>query len=105
MQTFTTHVDTFQDVSDQFIHDLRRRAEEHFRRQEKEKAAIKTIRAFEAHRARVRRNFMDAIGGLPTKRTPLKARVTARTEQAKFVVERLIYESMPNFPVTAACYV
>src|ERR1051326_1130120 len=105
MQTFGPNVDTFHEVHYQMIADLRRRAEVHFREQESEKAALKSIRAFEARRARIRRNFLDAIGGLPTKRTPLKARVISRTERPKFTVENLIYESLPNFPVTANCYV
>lgn len=105
MQTFNTNVDGFHDVADQMIHDFRRRAESHLRKQEAAKAALSSIPAFEAHRARVRANFLDAIGGLPKQRTPLKARITGRFGQEKFVVEKLIYESLPNFPVTAACYV
>lgn len=93
------------DVSSQMIDDLRRRADAHFRRQEQEKAALKSVRLFEAHRRRVRRNFLDGMGGLPSKRTPLRTRVTGRIERERFVVEKLIYESLPNFPVTAACYV
>ena len=105
MQTFGNFIDGNWDVSSQMVDDLRRRAQTHFRRQEREKAAITTVKQFEAHRARVRRNFMDAIGGLPTKRTLLKARVTGTVEREKFIVEKIIYESVPNFLVTAACYV
>lgn len=35
----------------------------------------------------------------------MNARITGKIERAQFVVEKLIYESLPNFPVTAACYV
>src|SRR6185503_18664057 len=49
--------------------------------------------------------LLGAIGGLPTERTPLNARVTGTTDAGGFVVERLIFESLPKFFVTGACYV
>jgi dienelactone hydrolase len=110
MQSFTRAVDGFYDVGYQMTLDLRQRAQEHFSRQQREKAALTSIEAFEAHRERVRANFLNAIGGLPgpaeySGRTPPPARVTSKLEREEFVVEKLIYESLPNFPVTAACYV
>ena len=105
MHLFDSHVDGYYDIGDQFNADLRRRAEAHFQRQAREKAAITTVEAFEIHRAQMRANFMDAIGGLPSERTPLHTRVTGVVEQEKYVIEKTIYESQPNFLVTAACYV
>jgi dienelactone hydrolase len=87
------------------IDDLRRRVEAHFRRQEREKASLTTIEAFEAHRARVRAHFMEAIGGVPTERTPLSPQITGAIDRGNFVIEKLIYESLPEFFVTAALYV
>ncbi|HVF09564.1 MAG TPA: prolyl oligopeptidase family serine peptidase [Abditibacteriaceae bacterium] len=105
MQPFNSHVDGYYDAGDQMKADLRRRAEAHFRRQEQEKAALITIEAFESHRLQMRANFMDAIGGLPQERTPLNARVTGVVEQEKYVIEKTIYESQPEFFVTAVRYV
>lgn len=105
MSPFGRHVDGYYHVEHQIVNDLRRRAEANFRRQGQEKAALTTIEAFEVHRARVRQNFLRAIGGLPTERTPLNVRLIGTIECEKYTIEKLIYESMPEFYVTAACYV
>ena len=105
MRTFGPNVNNYHDVSDQMIDNLRRRAEAHFRRQEVEKAELTSIAAFEEHRKRVRDHFMTAIGGLPEERTPLNVQCTGSLDRGGFTIEKLIYESMPEFYVTAALYV
>ena len=105
MRTFGPNVNGFHDVSDQMIDNLRRRAEAHFRRQEVEKAELTSIAAFEEHRKRVRDHFMTAIGGLPEERTPLNVQCTGSLDRGGFTIEKLIYESLPEFFVTAALYV
>ena len=105
MRPFGANVNGYHDVSDQMIDNLRRRAEAHFRRQEVEKAELRSIAAFEEHRKRVRDHFMTAIGGLPEERTPLNVQCTGRLDRGGFTIEKLIYESMPEFYVTAALYV
>ena len=104
MRTFGPNVNGFHDVSDQMIDNLRRRAEAHFRRQEVEKAGLTSIAAFEEHRKRVRDHFMTAIGGLPEERTPLNVQCTGTLDRGAFTIEKLIYESLPEFYVTAALY-
>ena len=104
MRTLSPNVNGYHDVSDQMIDDLRRRAEVHFRRQETEKAALTSIVAFDEHRKRVRDHFMQAIGGLPEERTPLNVQCTGSLDRGQFTIEKLIYESMPEFYVTAALY-
>lgn len=104
MRTFSPNVNGFYDVSDQMIDNLRRRAEAHFRRQETEKAGLTSIVAFEEHRKRVRDHFMTAIGGLPEERTPLNVQCTGTLDRGGFTIEKLIYESLPEFYVTAALY-
>ena len=104
MRTFGSNVNGFHDVSDQMIDNLRRRAEVHFRRQEIEKAELTSITAFEEHRKRVRDHFMTAIGGLPEERTPLNVQCTGTLDRGAFTIEKLIYESLPEFYVTAVLY-
>ncbi len=50
-------------------------------------------------RERIRLSF-----GPEPERTPLNARVTGRLEREQYVIEKLIFESRPNFPVTANLY-
>ena len=104
MQTFGSNVDGYYDVSDQMISDLHRQAEAHFCRQEADKAMLTSIVAFEEHRKRVRNHFMDAIGGLPEERTALNVQCTGTLDRGGFTIEKLIYESLPEFYVTAALY-
>jgi hypothetical protein len=104
MLTFGSHVDGYHDVADQMIHDLRRRAQRCLRAQDEAKARIGSVAEFEAHRERVRQAFFTAIGGLPTERTPLQAEVTGRIERGSFTIEKLIYQSLPEFYVTSSLY-
>ena len=104
MRTFGPNVNGYYDVSYQMVDNLRRRAEAHFRRQEAEKAELTSIVAFEEHRKRVRDHFMRAIGGLPEERTPLNVECTGSLDCGAFTIEKLIYESQPEFYVTAALY-
>ena len=105
MRTFEPNVNGYYDVSDQMMDNLRRRAEAHFRRWEAEKAELTSIAAFEEHRKRVRDHFMTVIGGLPEERTPLNVQCTGILDRGGFTIEKLIYESLPEFYVTAALYV
>ncbi|NPV07645.1 MAG: prolyl oligopeptidase family serine peptidase [Anaerolineae bacterium] len=105
MRAFSSHVDGYYDVSDQMIDDLRRRAEAHFRRQEREREAIATVEQFEEHRRQVRRRFLEAVGGLPEERTPLEARCTGILDRGDYTIEKIIYQSLPQFYVTANLYV
>lgn len=105
MQPFAPHLDGCYLVQHQMAEDLRRRAAEFLRRREQQKAAIRSVRQFAAYRARFRRAFLDAIGGLPSPRSPLRARVTGTLPQPNFTIEKILFESLPDFLVTAACYV
>ncbi|MCC6456264.1 MAG: acetylxylan esterase [Caldilineaceae bacterium] len=104
MPTFSPYVDGFYDVADQLPHWLRQEAERALARQLAEKAAVTTVAQFEARRARVRAHFLSAIGGLPETDAPLNAKCTGVIEQQGYTIEKLIYESLPNFYVTAALY-
>jgi len=53
----------------------------------------------------IRAEFLRAIGGLPATKTPLNARVTGTLERQGYRVEKVIYESLPGFFVTANLYV
>jgi cephalosporin-C deacetylase-like acetyl esterase len=59
---------------------------------------------WEARRRYVRRTLRDLAGQFP-ERSPLNARVTGVLEGDGFRVEKLLYESMPGFFVTAAVFV
>ena len=67
-------------------------------------AAITTRTQAEARQREVHRKILTLIGGLPEK-TPLNAKSLGTTQADGFRIEKILYESQPNFPVTALLYI
>jgi cephalosporin-C deacetylase-like acetyl esterase len=66
-------------------------------------AAITTRAQAERRQREVRKKILTLIGGLPEK-TPLNAKSLGTTQAEGFRIEKVLYESQPNFPVTALLY-
>ena len=66
---------------------------------------IRTPEQFAARRAEVRRRFLAMLGGLPEERSPLHVRKMGTIDQGDYRVEKIVYESLPKFYVTANLYV
>jgi cephalosporin-C deacetylase-like acetyl esterase len=66
-------------------------------------ARITTRAQAEARQAEVRQKVLTLIGGLPDK-TPLNAKSLGVTQAEGFRIEKILFESQPNFPVTALLY-
>jgi cephalosporin-C deacetylase-like acetyl esterase len=58
----------------------------------------------EARTKKFREVVLELIGGLPKERTPLNARLVGSLEEDGFEVQRVIYDSLPGFHVTANLY-
>jgi hypothetical protein len=56
-------------------------------------------------RAELRKSLLDAIGGLPSEKTDLHATITGRIAGNGYHIEKLIYQSLPGYYVTALVYV
>jgi hypothetical protein len=52
----------------------------------------------------LRGRILDLIGGLPTERTPLNARVAGTLAGDGYRIEKVVFESRPGFHVTALLY-
>ena len=50
------------------------------------------------------RGVLSLLGGLPEYRGPLNARVTKTTRREGYVIEHVIFESLPDYYVTANLY-
>ena len=59
--------------------------------------------AAEAYVVQVRQKILQSLGPFP-ERTPLNARITGVLQRDKYRIEKVIFESRPNFPVTANLY-
>ena len=68
-------------------------------------AKIRDVREAQARQAQVRAKILGLLGGLPDYDGPLNARVTGRIERSRYVIEKVIFESLPKFYVTADLYV
>lgn len=80
-------------------------AHEAFARHQREVAALSSPAAVHARQQHVRESVWRALGGLPATKTPLNARITGTLRREGYRVEKLIYESLPRFYVTANVYV
>ena len=65
--------------------------------------ALRTREDAEAYVREVRGKIQQCFGPWPGK-TPLNARVTGVIERDAYTIEKVIFESRPNFPVTANLY-
>ncbi len=53
----------------------------------------------------LRQKLLDMIGGLPIQKTSLNSQITGTIQQEGYRIEKLIFESLPGFHVTALVYV
>ncbi len=78
-------------------------AEEYTAARSAQVAAIDTRAAAEVRKTEVRKKIQALIGELP-QRTPLHARVLGEIHLGGFRIQKVLYESQPNFPVAALLY-
>ena len=79
------------------------RVREVARRAEKRRAALRTRQDAEAYVQEVRSKIQQCFAPWPEK-TPLNPRVTGVIERDAYTIEKVIFESRPDFPVTANLY-
>lgn len=80
-----------------------RRLREITRRRREIRSALRTSGQVMRFRDEVRRKLRRCFGRLP-RRTPLNARITGKVEREHYTIEKVIYESRPNYLVTANLY-
>ncbi|HEX7362338.1 MAG TPA: acetylxylan esterase [Bryobacteraceae bacterium] len=68
-------------------------------------AFLRTAEDVKARQQYIHAKIWQALGGFPAKKTPLNARVSGTLERDGYRVEKLIYESLPRYYVTANLYV
>ncbi|HEY2413746.1 MAG TPA: prolyl oligopeptidase family serine peptidase [Pirellulaceae bacterium] len=67
-------------------------------------AGLKTRQDAENYVSSVQQRIRECFGPEP-ERTPLNARVTGVVERDTYKIEKVIFESRPNFPITANLYI
>ena len=79
-------------------------AQRQLRERAKDVAAIRDTAAAQARQKQVRERVLSLIGGLPEYRGPLNARVTKTTKRDGFIIDHVLFESLPQYYVTANLY-
>jgi cephalosporin-C deacetylase-like acetyl esterase len=79
-------------------------AQEQLQRRETELAKVRDVGGAELRKRVVRETILSLIGGLPDYTGPLNARITGRIPEERYEIEKVIFESLPGFYVTANLY-
>ena len=66
---------------------------------------IKTEKELLALQRTTREKLLAMIGGLPEEKTPLRPQIQGKIQMNGFHIEKLVFESVPGFFVTALVYV
>jgi len=83
---------------------LHRRLESIREKREAELAALKTPADWKARQQRTRARLPEFFGEWPA-RTPLNAKIVGKLDREKYTIEKVIFESQPNYYCTANLYV
>lgn len=91
-------------IDDPLVRWMDKIAQEQLQARETAIAAIRTVAQAEQRKQVVRRKLLDTLGGLPNNDGPLNARITGQIQADGYVIEKVIYESLPGYYVTANLY-
>jgi len=83
---------------------LDRIAQQQLQRRAQAIAEIGTVAGAEQRKEWARTKILELIGGLPGYDGPLNAKITGRINGDSAVIEKVIFESLPNYFVTANLY-
>jgi cephalosporin-C deacetylase-like acetyl esterase len=104
VDSFRKGVHGYFDVADQLSRYLRHRAADQFSNEREEKRSINSQREFEARRKRVRETFLSSVGELPDNLDD-PVETMSILERDGYSIELVTFKSLPNFHVSANCYV
>ena len=89
---------------DILLHWMDRIAQEQLRHREAAIAEIHSVAGAERRKQFVRQTFLSLLGGLPDYNGPLHPQITGTLHTQDYVIEKVLYESLPGFYVTANLY-
>src|SRR5260370_14117196 len=91
-------------AQDALLRWMDRIAQEQLQARENAVAQVHTVADAERRKQLVREKILEALGGLPDYAGPLNARVTGQIQADGYVIEKVIYESLPGYYVSANLY-
>src|SRR5437773_639338 len=93
-----------QPVDDPLLRWMNKIAQQELQARENAIAQIRTVSDAEHRKQVVREKILQILGGLPDYNGPLHARITGRIQADGYAIEKIIFESLPGFFVTANLY-
>jgi len=93
-----------QATQDPFLQWMDQIAQQQLQRRENAIAEIHTVADAERRKKGVRERLLEILGGLPDYNGPLNPRITGRIQNEFYTIEKVIFESLPGFFVTANLY-
>src|SRR6266576_2731469 len=93
-----------QPVDDPLLRWMNKIAQQELQARENAIAQIRTVSDAERRKQVVREKILQILGGLPDYNGPLHARITGRIQAEGYAIEKIIFESLPGFFVTANLY-
>src|SRR5436309_6835774 len=91
-------------IQDPLLRWMNQIAQQQLQRRENAIAEIHTVADAERRKKWVRETLLDILGGLPDYHGPLNPRMTGRIEAESYIIEKVIFESLPGFFITANLY-
>ena len=92
------------DAKTMLMRHLNQQAFQYLDRRDEEISVLATEADWRARQQKVRETLNHTVGPFPDK-TPLNAKITGTLKEEGFRIEKVIYESMPGFPVTGCLYI
>lgn len=94
----------FTDAQNSLYHHFANEAYDYLEARKKLIDDIQSLEEWKARQHWIRKTLLEVVGPFP-ERTPLNARVTRTVEKDGYRIEHIVYESRPQFFVTASLYV
>jgi cephalosporin-C deacetylase-like acetyl esterase len=91
-------------AQDPLLHWLDHIAQDQLDQRERAIATIRTVADANRRKQMVREKLTEILGGLPNYGGPLNPRITGRIQTESYTIEKVIFDSLPGFYVTANLY-
>lgn len=92
------------DGENMLIHSINKQAFKMLDKRDSEIAALKTKEDWIARQKKVKETLLKIVGPFPEK-TPLNAKITGTIQRDGYRIEKILYESIPNYFVTGCLFI
>jgi len=102
--TFLLSLLAQQPAQDPLLHWMDQIAQRQLQVREDAITKIRSVADADRRKLRVRQTLLSLVGDLPDYNGPLNPRITGRIQAENYTIEKVIFESLPGFYVTADLY-